>query len=125
MSTQISIANIDQKTFEQVLGILKELSYEVKEPPRLKNNVLADTLGETLAACLGKLDNKELNTLYRAVHFLKIYNLRRAIAAVAASRVFINPTLEEYRSKVKELDLKEEINTERSKEFKERFPFMN
>ena len=108
-----------------MLGILKELSYEVKEPPRLKNNVLADTLGETLAACLGKLDNKELNTLYRAVHFLKIYNLRRAIAAVAASRVFINPTLEEYRSKVKELDLKEEINTERSKEFKERFPFMN
>ena len=78
MSTQISIANIDQKTFEQVLGILKELSYEVKEPPKLKNNVLADTLGETLAACLGKLDNKELNTLYRAVHFLKIYNLRTA-----------------------------------------------
>ena len=32
----ISIASIDQKTFEQVLGILKELNYEVKEPPRLK-----------------------------------------------------------------------------------------
>ena len=40
--------------------------------------MLTDTLGENLAACLGKLDNKELNTLYRAVHFLKIYNLRRA-----------------------------------------------
>ena len=123
--TQISIANIDQKTFEQVLGILKELNYEVKEPPRLKNSMLTDTLGENLVACLGKLDNKELNTLYWAVHFLKIYNLRRAIAAVAASRVFINPTLEEYRNKAKELDLKEEITTERSKEFKERFPFMN
>ena len=71
--------------------------------------MLTDTLGENLAACLGKLDNKELNTLYRAVHFLKIYNLQRAIAAVAASRVFINPTLEDYKNKAKELDLKEEL----------------
>ena len=108
-----------------MLGILKEVNYEVKEPPKLKNNVLADTIGEGLAAAIGKLDNKELNTLYRAVHFLKIYNLRRAIAAVAASRVHINPTLDEYKNKQKDLGLKEQLNTEKSKEYKERFPFMN
>ena len=44
--TQISIANIDQKTFEQVLGILKELNYEVKEPPRLKKHADRHPRGE-------------------------------------------------------------------------------
>ena len=48
------------------------------------------------------------------VHFFTRI-LFRAIAAVAASRVFINLTLEDYKNKAKELDLKEEINTERSK----------
>ena len=44
---------------------------------------------------------------------------------MAASRVHINPTLDEYKNKQKELGLKEQLNTEKSKEYKERFPFMN
>ena len=43
------------------------------------------------------------------VHFFTRI-LFRAIAAVAASRVFINLTLEDYKNKAKELDLNEEIN---------------
>ena len=74
---------------------------------------------------IGKLDPKEINQLYRAVHYLKIYPLRRCIAAVMASRVFIEPTLDNYRKKKAEIGLKEELTTEKSKEYKERFPFMN
>ena len=42
-----------------------------------------------------------------------------------ASRVWIEPTLEHYNKKKDEIQLKEELTTEKSKEYKERFPFMN
>ena len=42
-----------------------------------------------------------------------------------ACRVFIEPTLENYNKKKDEIGLKEELTTEKSKEYKERFPFMN
>lgn len=56
---------------------------------------------------------------------MKIYNLRRKVAAVMACRVWIEPTLENYNKKKAEIGLKEELTTEKSKEYKERFPFMN
>jgi hypothetical protein len=87
--------------------------------------VIEDVIGKELAALIAKLDAKELNSLYRAVHFLKIHELRRAIAAVVATRVHIQPTLDDYNGKKKELVLTKELNTEISKEYKERFPFMN
>ena len=124
---QIKITNIDQQTFEFILQILLTLNYELKEPPKIKTNVLEDVIGKELAALIAKLSPKELNSLYRAVHFLKIYPLRRAIAAVVATRVYIQPTLEDYNNKKEELKLgkEKELNTEISKEYKERFPFMN
>lgn len=42
-----------------------------------------------------------------------------------ACRVFIKPTLSEYNNKKAELGLKVELTTDISKEYKERFPFMN
>ena len=42
-----------------------------------------------------------------------------------ACRVFIKPTLENYNKKKKEIDLNEELTTEKSREYKDRFPFMN
>lgn len=122
---QIKITNIDQQTFEFILQILVTLNYELKEPPKIKTNVIEDVIGKELAALIAKLLPKELNTLYRAVHFLKIYPLRRAIAAVVATRVYIQPTLEDYNNKKTELKLEKELNTDISKEYKERFPFMN
>lgn len=87
--------------------------------------MLEDIIGKELAGLIGNLNPKELNNLYRATHFLKIYPLRRAISAVVATRVHIQPTLDDYNNKKKELGLKVELNTEISKEYKERFPFMN
>lgn len=74
---------------------------------------------------IGNLNAKELNNLYRAVHYLKIYPLRRCIAAVMACRVYIEPTLENYHKKKDEIGLKNELTTEKSKEYKDRFPFIN
>lgn len=91
----------------------------------MKNNVLADHIQGELVPILGQLNPKEINSLYRAVHYLKIYPLRRCVAAVMASRVWIEPTLENYKKKKDELGLKQELTTEKSKEYKERFPFMN
>ena len=101
------------------------MNYNIKEPPKLKNNILEDHIDKNLAGWIGGLTPKESNGLYRAVHYLKIYALRKCIAAVMACRVFIEPTLENYNKKKEELDLKEELTTEKSKEYKERFPFMN
>ena len=121
----ITIKNIDQKTFDFILDILLKMNYDIKEPPKLKNNVLEDHIGNNLAGLIKELSPKEINSLYRAVHYLKIYALRKCIAAVMACRVFIEPTLENYNKKKKEIDLKEELTTEKSREYKERFPFMN
>ena len=121
----ITIKNIDQKTFNFILEIIQKMNYDIKEPPKLKNNVLEDHIGNNLAGLIKELSPKEINSLYRAVHYLKIYALRKCIAAVMACRVFIEPTLENYNKKKKEIDLKEELTTEKSREYKERFPFMN
>jgi c-di-GMP-related signal transduction protein len=74
---------------------------------------------------IGKLSPKEINSLYRAVQYLKINALRKCLACVMACRVFIEPTLENYNKKKSEIGLKEELTTEKSKEYKDRFPFMN
>ena len=101
------------------------MNYDIKEPPKLKNNVLEDHIDKNLAAKIGKLSAKEINSLYRAVHFLKIDALRKCIAAVMACRVWIEPTLDNYNKKKAEIGLTEELTTDKSKEYKERFPFMN
>lgn len=87
--------------------------------------MLADHIQGELVPILGKLNEKEINNLYRAVHYLKIYPLRRCIATVMACRVWIEPTLENYKKKKDEIGLKQELTNEKSKEYKERFPFMN
>ena len=85
----IAIKNIDQKTFEFILEILQKMDYDIKEPPKLKNNVLEDHIGNNLAVLIKELSPKEINGLYRAVHYLKIYALRKCIAAVVACWVYI------------------------------------
>ena len=87
------------------------MKYDIKEPPKLKNNVLEDHVDKELAKMIGQLNPKEINSLYRAVHYLKIYALRKCIAAVMACRVFIDPTLENYNKKKAEIGLKEELTT--------------
>ncbi len=76
---------------------------------------MEDVIDKELVALIGKVDAKEINSLYRAVHYLKIYPLRRCIAAVMACRVHIEPTLEMYNKKKAEIGLKEELTTEKSK----------
>jgi hypothetical protein len=87
--------------------------------------VLEDHIDKELAKLIGGLNPKEINSLYRAVHYLKIAPLRKSIACVMACRVYIEPTLDSYNKKKAEIGLKEELTTEKSKEYKERFPFMN
>ena len=38
--SNITIKNIDQKTFEFILKILRKMNYDIREPPKLKNNIL-------------------------------------------------------------------------------------
>lgn len=122
---QITINTIDQKTFEFILNILETLHYNIATPPKVTTNVVNDVIGNELNTLIGKLDAKEINSLYKAAHFLKISNLRHCIAAVMACRVYIKPTLTEYNNKKAEVGLTHELNTETSKNYKERFPWMN
>ena len=87
--SKITIKNIDQKTFEFILKILQKMNYDIREPPKLKNNILRDHIDNNLAELIGDLSPKEINGLYRAVHYLKIYALRKCIAAVVACWVYI------------------------------------
>lgn len=121
----IKITNISQEVFEKILNILVTLNYDIKEPPKVKTGVVEDVIGKELAGLIAQLNPKELNDLYRAAHYLKIEALRKSIAAVVACKVYINPTLEEYNQKKAELKLEKELNTETSKGYKEKYPFMN
>jgi hypothetical protein len=121
----IKINNIDNPTFDFVIRILAEMEYDIKEPPKVSTSVLEDVIGPQLAALIGNLNAKEIDNLYRAVHFLEIRNLRLSIAAVMACRVYIRPTLADYNKKKAELGLTQELTTEISRMYKERFPFMN
>ena len=82
------------------------MNYDIKEPPKLKNNILEDHIDKELAKLIGSLNPKEINTLYRAVHSLKIYPLRKSLACVMACRVHIEPTLDNYNNKKNEIGLK-------------------
>jgi hypothetical protein len=121
----IKINNIDNVTFEFILRILAEMNYDIKEPPKVSTSVLEDVIGPQLTSLIGKLNPKEIDNLYRAVHFLEIRNLRLSIAAVMACYVYIKPTLADYNKKKVELGLTQELTTEISRSYKERFPFMN
>jgi len=44
--------------------------------------------------------------LYRAAHFLKIAGLRKAISATLATKVYVKPTLEDFKLKMQELGVK-------------------
>ena len=122
---EIKITTIDQHTFEFILKILADMKYDIKEPPKVSTSVLEDVIGPQLTSLIGKLNPKEINHIYRAVHFLKIKNLRTSLAAVMACRVYIKPTLADYNKKKAELGLTQELTTAISKSYKERFPFMN
>ena len=63
--SNITIKNIDQKTFEFVLEILQKMDYDIREPPKLKGNILQDHIDKNLAALIGELTPKEINSLYR------------------------------------------------------------
>lgn len=84
---------MSHKTFESILEILKTVDYKFQEPPKMKSNMVEDHIGKELAGLIGKLDFVKLNRLFQAAHYLKIYPLKRCIAALLACRVFVEPTL--------------------------------
>jgi len=94
------------------------MKYDIKEPPKVSTSVLEDVIGPQLSQLIGKNNPKEINHIYRAVHFLKIKNLRLSIAAVMACRVYIKPTLADYNKKKAELGLTQELTTGISKSYK-------
>jgi hypothetical protein len=77
----------------------------------VKSAVLEDFVDKELVKLIGGLNVNEINNLYRAAHYLKITPLRKCISAVIASRVFIQPTLDDYNKKKTELKLVKELNT--------------
>jgi hypothetical protein len=66
---------------------------------------LEDVAGPRLAVLIGNPNAREIDNLYRAVHYLQIRNLRLSIAAVMACLVYIGPTLVDYDKKVQDLGL--------------------
>lgn len=97
------------------MKILQTVDYNIPTPAKVTKNVLEDVIGKDLAKLIGDLNPKELNNLFRAAHYLKIVPLRKCVAAVAACKVWIEPTLEHYNQKRKEINLTEELTTEKSK----------
>jgi hypothetical protein len=58
--------------------------------------VLKDVLDEALYLNLKDIDMKDLNEVYRAVHFLKIRSMRSCLAAVLACTVYFDKTPSAY-----------------------------
>jgi ribosomal protein S3AE len=51
----------------------------------------------------------DINSLYRAAHYLKIRSMKRSIAAFLACRVYIS-TKDSYRLRISELAVSKEIS---------------
>jgi len=64
------------------------MDYNFKEPPKIKSTNAEDLIGKELAGLMGKLHAKELCSLYLAVDYLKIYPLRKCVAAMIACRIY-------------------------------------
>lgn len=88
-------------------------------------------MADELKALLDK-SPEDFNKTYLAAHTLKITNLRKAIAAVLACKVYIKPTLSDYNKKREELsnfllnsEITRNLTAEDSRKMKERYTFMN
>ena len=119
------MTDISDATFNEIRTILQTVEYQLPKPTKLKDNNVSNAIGAPLAELIGKHDAKHINRLYLAAHSLKIQNLKKCLAAVMACRVFVQPTLESYNAKKTELGIEKDLTPELSKEYKERFPFMN
>jgi hypothetical protein len=119
-------ANIfDEHTFEYVRQLLFKNNYSFKEPPKVTSGVACDYMEKELVDDLKLLTPEEFNRAYRIVHYLKIYPLRKLMAAFYACKIFFNNTLNSYQDKKKELGIQGEMSFADSKSYRERFPFMN
>lgn len=98
---QIEIKAFDKATYEELIAIGNAVKWEFPNVPLVKTNELKDLIGNNLSELLGNKNYVQINSLYRAAHFLKIKGLRRCIAATIASKVFIKPTLADYEARKK------------------------
>ena len=98
---QHDIPNIHKEAFEQLLEACKICGNNFPEITKIKGGDAKEYIGNDLNGFLSKLNNTELNDLFKAAHFLKIKGLEMCIAAFLACRVYIPLSLEAYEAKKK------------------------
>ena len=122
--TQHDIPNIHKDAFEQLLEACKICGNNFPEITKIKGSDAKEYIGNDLNGFLSKLNNTELNDLFKAAHFLKIKGLEMCIAAFLACRVYIPLSLEAYEAKKKELGVDKNLTTEVSSQYRNKYMFL-
>jgi ribosomal protein S3AE len=77
--------------------------------PKIKSTNPKDHLHSKLVEQFTAMSLLDINSLYRAAHYLKIRSMKRSIAAFLACRVYIS-TKDSYRLRISELAVSKEIS---------------
>lgn len=124
--------NIEKEDLERVLEVAKLTNYKFNEVAKVKSNDARAYLGEDLSKFFAGLSStllfnvdKQLNNLFKAAKELRIKGLENNIASYLATKIWIPLTLEEYNKKKQELGITEDLTPEKSKQLKEKYPFLN
>lgn len=119
------IITVMQPVFlNKIRDLIKIVNYKIPVPVQVRTSILEDVIPKELGEKLQNMSSKELNQLYRAIHYLKITPLRKCVAAVLATKVHFTDS-KGYIEKKEELKLKRDVTHAEIKQNRERFPFMN
>lgn len=114
------------EVWEKMVGILESISYVfLPLPSTINSNDSRNFIGSLLHSHFTQVSNSDLNELYKAAHFMKITDLKRAISLYFACKVYMRPTMAEFHSTSKRLDIKTRLTGEKIRQYQERFPFIN
>lgn len=97
---------LSPKALATVLKIIQRLDCKIPAPAKVSSNDPRNSIGPELDDLLNNGRSlEELKELWAASHYLKISNLRLAIAAIFASLVFVEPSLKHFHERKKALGI--------------------
>lgn len=114
------------EVWQRMVGILESASYAfLPLPSTINSNDPRNFIGGLLHSLFTRMSTSDLNEVYRAAHFMKVTDLKRAISLYFACRVYMRPTMAEFQSASRRLEIKTRLTGEKVREYQERFPFIN
>ena len=120
------ISTISTDTWKMILKIIDDMKGNFPIlPSTVANNIPRDYLSQELVVFFDNAGLENLNCLHKACQYLKFDALKKAIAIYLACKVYFNYNSKSYQERKRCLQINRDITEEKTKMFKERYPFIN